>query len=533
MIAQYPDKNQPGSKIIFFVLALNIIGVLIACTKIESIAKINIGAFLVLQCDSVTVEANLIDLGTGISEYGHCWDIFPFPTTDDSKTIFHNATVGTFRSNLTGLIPGSKYYVRAYCVSKGRIIYSNETSFIAPYKTVLSRVTTETISNISYTTATGGGNITFNAGARDTRGVCWSTSPNPTIELSTKTINGTGLGSFTSEITGLSPNTTYHVRAYVTNSAGTAYGADVTFTTLAAVPPTLTTTVIAVTQNTALSGGNVTFDGGEAVTARGVCWSTSSNPTVALSTKTTNGSGTGSFTSNITGLSPNTTYHVRAYATNSAGTGYGTQLSFTTPDTITDADGNVYNTVIIGTQVWTAENLKTTKYNDGSNIPLVTDNTSWGNLTTPGYCWYNNDAANHKNVYGALYNWYAVNTGKLCPAGWHVPSDTEWTTLTDYLGGESVAGGKLKSTGTIEDGTGLWHRPNPGATNETGFTAVPGGYRYVDGTFCNIGSDGQWWSSTATFSTDALCRFMLCNNNSVSSSYYNKKKGNSVRCVRD
>lgn len=434
MIAQYPDKNQPGSKIIFFVLALNIIGVLIACTKIESIAKINIGAFLVLQCDSVTVEANLIDLGTGISEYGHCWDIFPFPTTDDSKTIFHNATVGTFRSNLTGLIPGSKYYVRAYCVSKGRIIYSNETSFIAPYKTVLSRVTTETISNISYTTATGGGNITFSAVAKNTRGVCWSTSPNPTIELSTKTTNGTGLGSFTSE---------------------------------------------------------------------------------------------------ITGLSPNTTYHVRAYATNSAGTGYGTQLSFTTPDTITDADGNVYNTVIIGTQVWTAENLKTTKYNDGSNIPLVTDNTSWGNLTTPGYCWYNNDAANHKNVYGALYNWYAVNTGKLCPAGWHVPSDTEWTTLTDYLGGESVAGGKLKSTGTIEDGTGLWHRPNPGATNETGFTAVPGGYRYVDGTFCNIGSDGQWWSSTATFSTDALCRFMLCNNNSVSSSYYNKKKGNSVRCVRD
>lgn len=434
MIAQYPDKNQPGSKIIFFVLALNIIGVLIACTKIESIAKINIGAFLVLQCDSVTVEANLIDLGTGISEYGHCWDIFPFPTTDDSKTIFHNATVGTFRSNLTGLIPGSKYYVRAYCVSEGRIIYSNETSFIAPYKTVLSRVTTGTISNISYTTATGGGNITFSAVARNTRGVCWSTSPNPTIELSTKTINGTGLGSFTSE---------------------------------------------------------------------------------------------------ITGLSPNTTYHVRAYATNSAGTGYGTQLSFTTPDTITDADGNVYNTVIIGTQVWTAENLKTTKYNDGSNIPLVTDNTSWGNLTTPGYCWYNNDAANHKNVYGALYNWYAVNTGKLCPAGWHVPSDTEWTTLTDYLGGESIAGGKLKSTGTIEDGTGLWHRPNPGATNETGFTAVPGGYRYVDGTFCNIGSDGQWWSSTATFSTDALCRFMLCNNNSVSSFYYNKKKGNSVRCVRD
>ena len=139
-----------------------------------------------------------------------------------------------------------------------------------------------------------------------------------------------------------------------------------------------------------------------------------------------------------------------------------------TPLTATDIDGNVYHTVTIGTQIWMVENLKTTRYNDGSPIPFVTDSSSWSNLTTPGYCWYNNDTTN-KNTYGALYNWFAVNTGKLAPTGWHVPTDDEWTTLTTYLGGESIAGGKLKETGTTH-----WRTPNAGATNEIGFTASSG-----------------------------------------------------------
>ena len=167
--------------------------------------------------------------------------------------------------------------------------------------------------------------------------------------------------------------------------------------------------------------------------------------------KTTDGSGTGTFTSSITGLTAGTTYYVRAYATNSAGTGYGNDISFTTQQggvgNVTDDDGNVYHSVTIGTQVWMVENLKTTKYNDGTSIPLVTDATDWHNLLTPGYCWNNNDEATYKATYGALYNWYTVNTGNLCPTGWHVPGDAEWTTLTTYLGGEDVAGGKLKEVG--------------------------------------------------------------------------------------
>ena len=155
---------------------------------------------------------------------------------------------------------------------------------------------------------------------------------------------------------------------------------------------------------------------------------------------------------------------------------------------VTDYDGNHYSSVLIGSQIWMAENLKTIKYNDGTAIPLVTDATEWSNLTTHGYCWYNNDEATYGDTYGALYNWYTVETGNLCPTGWHVPTDAEWTELIDYLGGESVAGGKLKETGTTH-----WNSPNPGATNETGFTTLPGGYRAdFNGSSGDIGNGGYW-----------------------------------------
>jgi formylglycine-generating enzyme required for sulfatase activity len=186
-------------------------------------------------------------------------------------------------------------------------------------------VTTASITNITTSTATCGGNVTSDGGASVTaRGVCWSTSANPTTSNS-KTTNGSGTGSFTSSITGLNSNTTYHVRAYAINSVGTSYGSDVSFKTPAYQPTVTTASITNITTSTATCGGNVTSDGGASVTARGVCWSTSANPTTSNS-KTTNGSGTGSFTSSITGLSPATTYHVRAYATNSAGTGYGADV---------------------------------------------------------------------------------------------------------------------------------------------------------------------------------------------------------------
>lgn len=201
--------------------------------------------------------------------------------------------------------------------------------------------------------------------------------------------------------------------------------------------------------------------------------------------------------------------------------------------TVTDVDGNTYKTVKIGGQVWMAENLKTTKYNDGTSIPLVTDSKAWGNLSTPAYCWYNNAESTNKNTYGALYNWYTVNTGKLCPAGWHVPTDAEWTTLTTYLGGDSVAGGKLKSPRTDPEPHPRWSKPNEGANDVTGFTALPGGFCGHEGGFGYIGSYCGLWSTTGNGVGFAWSRAVSSKRSRIGRGSYQKVVGFSVRCVKD
>lgn len=199
------------------------------------------------------------------------------------------------------------------------------------------------------------------------------------------------------------------------------------------------------------------------------------------------------------------------------------------PKTIVDIDNNTYNTVIIGTQAWLKENLRTTKYNDGIAIPLITDDTEWTNLTTGARCYYYNDSLTYENTYGALYNWHTVNTNKLCPSFWHVPTDDEWTTLTTFLGGVAVAGGKLKETGTT-----LWASPNTGATNTSGFTARPGCYRDYDGWFFGVGGNGAFWSSNESGVDGAWVRSVSYNKTSVArDGGYWKTSGISVRCIRD
>lgn len=196
---------------------------------------------------------------------------------------------------------------------------------------------------------------------------------------------------------------------------------------------------------------------------------------------------------------------------------------------VKDIDGNVYHTVTIGTQVWMVENLKTTRYNDNTSIPLITDSTVWFNLTTPGYCWYSNDAVTYKNLSGALYNWYSINTGKLAPIGWRIPTDDDWTVLTTFLGGDSVAGGKLKETGTKN-----WQNPNISASNETGFTAIPGGYRSADGYFSKNKEFGYWWSSSEIMHSEYIWTRGIYNDYSnVFRGDVSKKVGFSIRCVRN
>lgn len=296
-----------------------------------------------------------------------------------------------------------------------------------------------------------------------------------------------------------------------------------------------TTEVTSITQTTALSGGNVTSDGGTSVTARGVCWSTKANPTIADS-KTTDGAGIGSYTSSLTGLVAGTTYFVRAYATTSAGTGYGGAYQFTTtPPTVSDIDGNLYHTVIIGSQIWMVENLKTTKYNDGSSITLVSDNSAWTPPGTPYYCWYNFNST-YKATYGALYTWAVVISGKLAPKGWHVPTNAEWSTLTDYV---STHLGTSGSTGKALAATTNWAAStNVGAigndlskNNSSGFSALPGGYRI--GTFVVLGSDGSWWSSTEGDTFGGWCLDMANSLSGAGLVPYDKTDGHSVRCIKD
>lgn len=467
------------------------------------------------------------DGGSTITVRGVCWSTTQNPTLTNTFTS-NGIGTGVFTSNISNLTPNTNYYLRAYATNSVGTSYGDEKSF----KTLgLIAITTVTPTNITATTATCGGSITSDGGASITaRGIVWSTSENPTVDNNLGiTNNGTGIGSYTSSLTSLTKSSTYYIRAYATNVAGTVYGSQQTITTLNGVITLTTTTPTNITTTTATSGGNITSDGGASITSRGVVWHISPNPTIETNTgQTSDGNVIGSYTSNLTMLTANTKYYIRAYATNSLGVSYGTELSLTTLDVnqVSDIEKNVYNTITIGTQVWMKENLRTTKYNDGSLIDLAETNADWGDYT-PAYCWpYNNTG--YATTYGALYNWYAVNTGKLCPTGWHVPTDEEWTTLTTYLGGETVAGGKLKEIGTAH-----WTTPNTGATNETGFTALPGGYRYPDGGFNAMGNSGQWWSSGIYDTYDAWNRTMYYTHGAVDKPHNNKRHGFSVRCLKN
>ena len=340
---------------------------------------------------------------------------------------------------------------------------------------------------------------------------------------------------------GLACNTAYTRYVWAYNTCGNSLPLTLSQTTLTCLVPTLSTIdASAITSKTAISGGNITNEGGSPVTVRGVCWATVANPTTANS-KTSNGTGIGTFASNLTGHAGNTTYYVKAYATNSAGTAYGNETTFETlipilfnPDltygTMTDNDGNVYKTITIGTQTWMAENLKTTKYRNGDAIPNVKVNASWAGLVTGAYCWYNNDASTYKAAYGALYNWNTVaDTRNIAPAGWHVPTEAEFTTLTDYLGGWEVAGGKLKETDTFH-----WYSPNTGASNSSGFTALPGGFRHFNNGFFGFGFNGWYWSSSAADTAMDAWMSQLTNDDAhFFPSFFGKTFGIPVRCVKD
>ena len=314
-------------------LFLVLIGLfLVSCNPKEPVVKTQ--AVSEIAATSAIGGGDVVEDGRAdVTERGVCWSIVENPTIADAHTS-DGAGLGSFVSNITGLEPNTTYYLRAYATNSEGTSYGDQVNFMTLEEMIeLATVKTSLVTSITSTTAVAGGDVTADGGTEVTaKGVCWSTSQEPTIE-GEHTENGAGTGEFTAELSGLEQNTTYYVRAYATNKEGTAYGEEVSFTTLqenVVVKPMVTTLEIAgLSQTTAVAGGNVTSDGGAEVTARGVCWSTSQEPTVE-GEHTTDGAGTGEYQSNLSGLTANTTYYVRAYATNSEGTAYGEEISFTT-----------------------------------------------------------------------------------------------------------------------------------------------------------------------------------------------------------
>jgi len=470
------------------------------------------------------------DGGTPVTARGVCWNTSQNPTTANNKT--DNGTgSGSFISNITGLNPGTLYYVRAYATNSAGTAYGTERSFTTNVE--LPVLTTTDITAITSTTAASGGNITSNGGAAVTiRGVCWNTSPYPTTANS-KTNDGSGTGIYSSSITGLKPGTLYYLRAYGTNSAGTGYGNEISFTTVAVVPTLTTSAVSAITETTATCGGNITSDGGSTVTARGVCWSTSQFPTVSDS-HTDDGSGAGSFVSSLTGLSAITTYYVRAYATNSVGTVYGDQLSFNTALIVTHTAGDVApvsKTVTYGTVVtnltgedkrWITRNLGATNQAASS-----TDTTE----AAAGWYWQFNRKQGYKHDGITLTPSAAWSTSVnensdwtpendpctiLLGTGWRIPTKTEWTNV-DINGGWAGVGMAYTSVLKIHSAGSL-------DVNGTLYS------RYID-QYGNSGS-GSYWSSTQVI-TAGYAYYLWMNSVNCFMESFSKRSGHTVRCLKD
>jgi len=404
----------------------------------------------------------------------------------------------------------------------------------------LAVLSTSSASNITSTSAQLGGNITDNGGSSITmRGVCWATHSVPTVSDSI-TSDGSGSGAFTSSLNALFSNATYYVRAYAINSSGTAYGNEVSFTTSKGMPTITTTAVTNIAPLSAKSGGNILSDGGASITARGVCWSTSAHPTTS-NFKTSDSIGTGSFTSTLTPLASQTLYYVRAYATNSYGTAYGNEITFTasTANTITDIDGNVYPYVVIGNQTWMASNLRTSHFNNGDPITNgLTGFDWWTNTpasglggTIPAYTFPNGDSSTN-NAYGKLYNINAVTDSRnACPMGWHVSTFNDWDTLLVNQGMAQAdinngnpgnIGAKLLEGGS--SGLNLQKAGQLDIDNNSGAVS----YKYND-----FGLWGFYLTSTVDFGSNF---YLIFNGPNGPDGIYFGLSGNNaaaVRCVKD
>jgi uncharacterized protein (TIGR02145 family) len=398
-------------------------------------------------------------------------------------------------------------------------------------------LTTTAITNITGTNATSGGTITNEgSGTIIARGVCWSTGANPTV-ADNKTTDGMGIGSYSSNITGLNGDAVYYVRAYATNDVGTGYGIAVSFTSFAQSPTATTSAAININATTATLNGIVNANDLSIVVTFEYGTTTSYGSTVTANQSPVTGVTTSSLSTDITGLTEATIYHFRIKAVNSLGTTYGSDLTFTT--LLSDVEGNTYNTITIGTQVWMQENLRTTKYRNGdlieTKVPATMDITS---ETTPEYQWECSNGA-----YGRFYTFYVITDSRnVCPSGWHVPTDVEWTTLTNYLTnngyayngiGDLIAKSLAATSGFVPDTTAGNVGNDQTSNNSSGFTGFPSGGRLSTGELDFVGYHAIWWSSTEASPTFAYFRCIGYIPGAVFRGIFSESYGLPVRCLRD
>ena len=489
-----------------------------------------------ISSTSAVSGGTVVSSRSAVAERGVCWNTIGSPTVSDDHSV-DGSGIGDFVSSLSSLIPATTYYVRAYATNDAGTGYGQEIVFTT---LGVPAMTTNYADNINGTVATIHCSVISDNGANITEyGVCWNTTGDPTVSDQMQTAI-LGSNDYEVSLTGLTPSTTYYVRAYAVNSEGVGYGNVITFITANDVPYVNTSSVSPINDTSVGCGGDVTADNGSPIIARGVCWSTNPNPTIA-DNHTVDGTGTGSFTSVLTGLSVGVTYYVRAYATNSTGTGYGEQKSFSTwlcgTSTLTDIDNNVYNTILIGTQCWMKENLKTTRFTNGTAI-------SQGSGTSTmevAYWYYPANNSLNMDTYGLLYNWNAVMQG-ICPIGWHVPSDEEWKQMEISVGmswsdaNNSGYRGDIAARLSGDIGwlsSGAANTPgnlSAAYRNSSGFSALPAGARTDPNYF---GYEASFWSSTANDSNYAWHRILFFNLAGVQRLASAKSRGYSVRCIKD
>jgi Fibrobacter succinogenes major domain (Fib_succ_major). len=360
------------------------------------------------------------------------------------------------------------------------------------------------------------------------QGLCWSTLQNPTIADSHVTDNLVS-DSFSATVTGLLPNTKYYLRAFATNYKSTGYGNEIVFQTTGSTPVLETNSVVVKTYNSIACGGMITSDAGGQIVSKGVCWSENPEPSITDSKAVSTQEGN-TYSCFVQNLKSNTKYYIRAYATNSVGTNYGSVKSFTLwlnyqESPLKDIEGNEYKSVRVGEQVWMQENLRTTKFQDGTSLTTLNLQSEWNEKNAPGYY------VNVDNVsFGYIYNGYAISANKnICPAGWHIPTQAEWETLINYLGGYSVAGDLMKGSATM-----YWGKSGNDVYNLSGFTALPNGYVGSDGTSHDKLQDASFFVSTFDAQGNPSFSTIESDLSSIQLSQTSSKvSGVSIRCIKD